>query len=156
MIGRWRGAPRAVVAVTAVYVLVLAGVGVTVHVGDLLRAGLHPYPWAPAWLNLYWSSLAVLDALAALLLLAARPSGAVLTGVIMATDLAANAYAGFGLKGLGLAEQAGLQRIAAFTAFVALTAPWLTGRLRDAGRAPARLPQSSSTPPRRPHASRPE
>ncbi|MFE4975028.1 hypothetical protein ACFRAR_23360 [Kitasatospora sp. NPDC056651] len=75
--------------------------------------------------------------LAALLLLAGRPAGVGLTCAIMATDLTANSYAVYRLQHSGLAEQPGIQRIAAFTALVLPTAPWLRGRLRAAGfRAP--------------------
>ncbi|MDV9196329.1 hypothetical protein [Streptomyces sp. Wh19] len=81
------------VALTMLYVAVLVLVGTASHLADLLRDGLHPYVWAPDWLNLYWSSLAVLDSAAALLLLRGRRAGVDLMCVVTVTDLAANWYA---------------------------------------------------------------
>lgn len=55
--------PRWVVALVAQYVVPLVAVGAASHIADLVRSGLHPYSWAPDWLTLYWSSLAVFDSL---------------------------------------------------------------------------------------------
>lgn len=50
-------------------------VGGVAHVADLVRHGLWPDAWAPGRLNLYWSSLAVLDPLAAVILLRGKRIG---------------------------------------------------------------------------------
>ncbi|GGU89859.1 hypothetical protein GCM10010211_65500 [Streptomyces albospinus] len=113
----------------AVYVVVLVFVGAASHVADLVRSGLHPYAWAPEWLNLYWSSLAAFDSLAALLLVSGRRAGMDLTCVITATDLMANWYAVYGIQHSGFFAQPGLQRLTAFTLLVLATGPFVRSRL---------------------------
>ncbi|MBB6439754.1 hypothetical protein [Streptomyces candidus] len=108
---------------------VLLLVGAVSHVTDLLHYGLQPYDWAPRWLNFYWSSLALLDLLAAALLISGKRRGTDLACVIMATDLAANWYATYGIQHSNLAAQPGLQRLVAFTAFVLGTAPFVRRHL---------------------------
>ena len=68
---RWQGVPRSVLLVVAVLVAVL-GYGGVVHVVQLAIGGWPPYRWAPIWLASYFTSLTLLDPLAALLL---GPSG---------------------------------------------------------------------------------
>lgn len=128
---RWIGqTPRWVVALIVLYVIVLVFVGAASHVAALFRSGLHPYPWAPQWLNLFWSSLALFDSLAAVLLVGGKRSGVDLTCAIMATDLAANWYAAYGIQHTTLATQPGLERLTAFTLLVFITGPFLRSRLR--------------------------
>lgn len=117
------------VALVAVYVAVLVFVGAASHLADLVRSGLRPYGWAPDWLNLYWSSLAVCDSLAALLLVSGRKAGVDLTCVIMATDLMANWYAAYGIQHSDFLAQPGLQRLTAFTLLVLVTGPMVRSRL---------------------------
>jgi hypothetical protein len=127
---RWiRRAPRWVVGLVTVYVVVLVVVGAASHIADLVLSGPHPYRWAPDWLNLYWSSLAVFDSLAALLLVSGRRAGVDLTCVVMATDLMANWYAAYGIQHSGFFAQPGLQRLAAFTLLVLATGPFVRSRL---------------------------
>ncbi|GAB7035945.1 hypothetical protein AB0G35_31135 [Streptomyces sp. NPDC021749] len=116
-------------ALVAVYVVVLVCVGATSHITDLVRSGLHPYGWAPDWLNLYWSSLAVSDSLAALLLVSGRKVGVDLTCVVMTTDLMANWYAAYGIQHNDFFAQPGLQRLTAFTLLVLATGPMVRSRL---------------------------
>lgn len=129
MIGWIRQAPRWVVALVAVYVVVLVFVGAASHIADLVHSGLHPYSWAPDWLNLYWSSLAVFDSLAALLLVSGRKTGVDLTCVVVATDLMANWYAAYGIQHSDFFAQPGLQRLTAFTLLVLATRPMVRSRL---------------------------
>ncbi|MGY5125749.1 hypothetical protein [Streptomyces nigrescens] len=117
------------VALVLVYVVVMAFVGAASHIADLARSGLYPYAWAPDWLNLYWSSLAVFDSLAALLLISGRQAGVDLTCVIMATDLTANWYAAYSIQHSDFSTQPGLQRLTAFTVLVFTTAPFVRSRL---------------------------
>ncbi|MET9861751.1 hypothetical protein ABZY93_20990 [Streptomyces smyrnaeus] len=112
--------------------LIAAGllfVGGVAHLLDLLRHGLHPYDWAPTWLNLYWSSLVVLDPLAAVLLFRGKRRSADLACAIMATDLAANWYAVYGIQHSDFLAQPGLQRLTAFGAFVLVCTPFLRKHL---------------------------
>ncbi|MEU5209076.1 hypothetical protein [Streptomyces sp. NPDC020742] len=127
---RWASrAPWWVVALVTVYVAVLVFVGAVSHLTDLIRSGLHPYSWAPDWLNLYWSALAAFDSLAALLLVLGRRAGVDLMCVIMATDLMANWYAAYGIQHSDFSAQPGLQRLAAFTLLGLATGPFVRSRL---------------------------
>ncbi|MEU7011298.1 hypothetical protein [Streptomyces sp. NPDC046332] len=85
--------------------------------------GLHPYDWAPGRLNLYWSPLALFDALAALFLIRGKRRGTDLACAIMATDLAANWYAVYGVHHSNLAAQPGLRRLTVLAVLVLGTAP---------------------------------
>lgn len=123
--------PRWTVISVCVIAAVLLFVGAFAHVTDLLSHGLHPYDWAPGWLNLYWSSLALFDALAAVLLIQGKRRGTDLACAIMATDLAANWYAVYGIQHSNLAAQPGLQRLAVFAALVLGTAPFIRRHLTN-------------------------
>ncbi|MEU7298363.1 hypothetical protein AB0A76_35125 [Streptomyces exfoliatus] len=129
MIGWMHHTPRWAVIAVCVIAAVLLFVGASSHVTDLLSHGLHPYGWAPGWLNLYWSSLALFDALAAMLLVRGERRGIDLACGIMATDLAANWYAVYGIQHSTLAAQPGLQRLTAFAALVLGTAPFIRRHL---------------------------
>lgn len=124
-----RLAPRWTVIWVCVIAAVLLFVGASAHVTDFLRHGLHPYGWAPGWLNLYWTSLALFDTLAAMFLIRGKRLGTDLACVIMATDLAANWYAAYGIQHSSLAAQPGLQRLTVFAAFVLGTTPFIRRRL---------------------------
>ncbi|WP_335935271.1 hypothetical protein [Streptomyces sp. PTD5-9] len=123
--------PRWTVISVCVIAAVLLFVGAFAHVTDLLSHGLHPYDWAPGWLNLYWSSLALFDALVAVLLIQGKRRGTDLACVIMATDLAANWYADYGIQHSNIAAQPGLQRLAVFAALVLGTAPFIRRHLTN-------------------------
>jgi hypothetical protein len=120
-----RHSPRWAVVSVCVTSAVLLFVGAASHVTDLLRHGLRPYDWAPGWLNLYWSSLALFDTLAAVLLIRGERRGVDLACLIVATDLAANWYAVHGIQNSSLADQPGLQRLTLFAALVLGTAPFI-------------------------------
>lgn len=104
-------------------------VGAVAHLVDLVQHGLYPYGWAPTWLNLYWTSLAVLDPLAAVLLLGGRRRGADLACAIMVTDVAANWYAVYGIQHSGLLAEPGLQRLTIFALYVVVVTPFLRKHL---------------------------
>ncbi|MFB9606757.1 hypothetical protein ACFFTQ_27730 [Streptomyces roseofulvus] len=129
MIGWMHHSPRWTVISVCVIAAALLFVGASAHVTDLLSRGLHPYGWAPEWLNLYWSSLALFDALAAVLLIRGKRRGTDLACAIMATDLAANWYAVYGIQHSSLTAQLGLQRLTVFAAFVLGTAPFIRRHL---------------------------
>lgn len=124
-----RRTPLWVVTVVCAIAAGLLLVGAVVHVTDLLHHGLQAYDWAPGWLNLYWSSLAFLDPLAAALLISGKRRGTDLACVIVATDLIANWYATYTIQSSSLAAQPGLQRLLAFTALVLGTAPFVRRHL---------------------------
>ena len=67
--------------------------GGVVHVVQLTTGGWPPYQWAPSWLAIYFTSLTVLDPLAAFLLWARQTSGLCIGIAVLVTDAAANAYA---------------------------------------------------------------
>lgn len=123
----------AVVTVCAVALLI----GTYTHLTDLFTHGLRPHAdFAPRWLDLYWTSLAVLDPLALFLLVRAAVRGRGTGGLwllcgVMVTDLAANAYAVYGPLHSRVQEQPGLQRLLLFGLFVAVTAPWLHQELHS-------------------------
>jgi hypothetical protein len=95
---RWQGVPRSILLAVGVLVAVLCYGGV-VHVVQLAVGGWPPYRWAPVWLASYFTSLTLLDPLAALLLWARRAIGLYLAILILATDAAANGYAAYNLPG---------------------------------------------------------
>ncbi|MEV8514886.1 hypothetical protein [Dactylosporangium sp. NPDC051484] len=66
---------------------------------QLVTGGWPPYPWAPIWLAIYFTSLTLLDPLAAALLLARRAIGLYLAALVLVTDAAANWYATYCLPG---------------------------------------------------------
>ncbi|MFF2727190.1 hypothetical protein ACFVS9_04685 [Streptomyces sp. NPDC058008] len=113
----------------AVYVVALVLVGAASHIADLARSGPHPYGWAPDRLNLYWSSPAVFDSLAALLLVSGKRADVDLTCVIMATDLTANWYAAYGIQHSDFFAEPGLRRLTVFTLLVLATGPLIRSRL---------------------------
>ncbi|PZG16931.1 hypothetical protein C1I95_16525 [Micromonospora craterilacus] len=92
---RWAGVPRRV-RVLVVAVVVVFAYGGIVHLGDLLgvRPG-GPDASTPTWLLFYFTSLTVLDPLAALLLALRRVEGLLLGCAILVTDAAANGYANY-------------------------------------------------------------
>ena len=129
--GWWRTAPRWVVLTTVAIAVVFLGVGTVTHVTDFLSGGLMSHPWAPRWLNLYWTSLAIADTTAGVLLLAGRRRGIELAMAIMVTDLLANAYAAVVVRNEELLAEPGMVRIAAFTAVVLVIGPLVRPHLRS-------------------------
>ena len=129
-----RRTPRWVAALVLTYAALLAGVGASTHLADLVCCGLYRYGWAPGWLNLYWASLVLADFAAALLLLYGRRTGLYLACVVLSTDLAANAYAVYALRHSSVATQPGLQRVAAGTVLLLGTAPAVRSRLPTGAR----------------------
>lgn len=115
--------PRWVVGSVVVVALALLAVGTVSHVGEFIRDGWTPYPWAPRWLNVYWTSLALFDTAAAVLMLAGRRLGIDLAMAIMITDLTANAYAATYVRHANPLAEMGVLRLAVFTVVVLMLAP---------------------------------
>jgi hypothetical protein len=63
--------------------------GTTTHLMDMAAVGFLGYP-APPWINAYWTSLTLLDPLAALLLVFRTRYGVMLGLAIMVSDIAIN------------------------------------------------------------------
>jgi hypothetical protein len=69
--------------------------GTVVHAVDLAGRGLSLYAQYPIGLSAYFTSLVILDALAAILLVLRRRSGLVLGVAVLITDFAANGYTSY-------------------------------------------------------------
>lgn len=69
------------------------GIGTCTHIENTMRAGLMPLPLQPLACNLYWTSLTLLDPLAAFLLVVRPRLGLALSAAIMVSDVSVNAYA---------------------------------------------------------------
>jgi hypothetical protein len=68
-----------------------------IHVSDLLTHGWLPYRFAPLPFNIYWTSLTLLDALAAIVLLYHLRVGLAFALVIITSDVALNLFGRFEL-----------------------------------------------------------
>jgi hypothetical protein len=129
---KWRRYPRAVKILFAVYALGFL-FGTWNHVLDLRHGGFLPYTYAPLAFNIYWTSLTVLDPLAAFLLFKLPYCGMVLAVLIMVSDLAVNLYAGCILfPGTTILDTTLLSQIG-FGVFLFVTVPMAWRRLRKAG-----------------------
>ena len=73
----------------ALYIFGLA-YGTRNHIIDICNDGFLGYTYVPLPINIYWTSLTVLDPLAIILLLFSSFSGMLLSVFIMATDIAVN------------------------------------------------------------------
>lgn len=67
-------------------------IGTTTHTLDLITFGWLPYDFRPLPWNIYWTSLTVLDPLAAALIWVRERWGVVLGTAIMASNIAVNGY----------------------------------------------------------------
>ncbi|RPF34958.1 hypothetical protein [Streptomyces sp. TLI_185] len=86
---RWGDRPIWVRCVAGAYVIgFLEGAGA--HAYFLATGGLHTYGYAPMPVQLLFHALLLLDPLVALLIVRARPSGALLAAAVMLLDLAGN------------------------------------------------------------------
>lgn len=65
------------------------------HIIQVWQGGWLPYRFAPLPLNIYWTSLTLLDPLAAVLLLWRPLAGLLLALLIIASDVAVNFFARF-------------------------------------------------------------
>lgn len=127
---RWRGVPRSIRLVVAVQIAVLT-YGGAVHVVQLATGGWPPYGWAPTSLATYFTSLTLLDPLAASLLWARRRIGLYLGILVLVTDAAANGYAVYGLSGSTATARVSQAIISALALATVITArrvrSWMRG-----------------------------
>jgi hypothetical protein len=110
--------------------------GACAHVLDLARGGPHVYAaFGPPPLQVFFVALVVLDPLAAVLTLRARPSGIRLAGAVMTLDVLANWYVNrswVAADPTRLLRPVGLLPISLFGLFVVATAPALLRAVRGA------------------------
>ena len=93
-------------------------IGVLSHGRDFLTHGWRPYRWGSIPLEMFWTSLILLDvSVVALLLVGWRRSGLLAAFAIMTLDVAANSY---GLFGMGI--QAFAPKLVMQTAFLGFVA----------------------------------
>lgn len=117
----WSGPARR--SCQAVYIAAF-GVATFNHAQVLIVGGWLPYRGVSLWINAYWTSLTVLDALAIVLLVFRPRWGLGLAILIMISDVAVNGYvASMGLPGQFWSPALAMQ--ATFLVFVLLTARWL-------------------------------
>jgi hypothetical protein len=88
------------------------------HWRDIWRGGWLPYRASPLSMNWYWSSLAAIDFIAAILLFVRPRAGALLTLVIIVSDVGVNSYAVYGLGYNSWLSFLSLQLQTAFLGFV--------------------------------------
>ncbi|MCS0322807.1 hypothetical protein [Vibrio diabolicus] len=98
-------------------------VGGVVHLYDNIANGFLPYDFAPRWLNIYWSSLGLLDLLAVYLLVKHRRSGLVLMLLILTTNVIFSSHAHYTLEILD--NNAALQMKTLFLGFSFGVSVWL-------------------------------
>lgn len=103
--------------------LCLAAGGST-HVMDIARGGFLPYDSVPIPINIFWTSLAVLDFAAVLLLWKHRNAGVLLTVAIMCADVSINSYASYVLD-IPFKSFAPLQAQSIFLGFVLGTSAFI-------------------------------
>lgn len=138
--GRWRALPR---RARLVLVLYAGGFleGACSHAADLVRGGLHAYAaFGPVPLQVFFVALVVLDPLAVLLTLRARPSGIRLAAAVVTLDVLANWYVNWPwvkADPARLLHPVGLLPITLFGVFVLASAPALPRALDGRGAAAA-------------------
>lgn len=100
------------------------GIGAFNHARDFLAYGWRPYSWGPTVLEIFWTSLILLDLLIiALLLSRFKRSGLLLAGAIMIADVVANTYALVVLKIAAFGVAVPLQ--ATFLGFILGSIPFI-------------------------------
>ncbi len=119
----WKSARTADRIIILIYILAFTGASYN-HIADLARHGLFPYTslfGVPPALNIYWTSLTLLDPLAILLLFLRPRAGCLFYLLIMLTDVPINIYANMVYWEQPLFESPGLIMQIAFLLFLLLT-----------------------------------
>ena len=121
---RWGDRPVWVRCVAGAYAIGFLE-GTAAHAYFLATGGLHAYGYAPLPVQLLFHALLLLDLLVAVLIVRARPSGALLAAAVMLLDLAGNwdgAWHAVLADPTAYLRPAGLLPITAFGIFVVITA----------------------------------
>jgi hypothetical protein len=107
--------------------LVCFGIGAFNHARDFLTYGWRPYIWAPTILEIFWTSLILLDLLViALHFSQFKRSGLLLAAAVMIADVIANTYALVVLKIAAFGVAVPLQ--ATFLGFILGSVPFIWPR----------------------------
>jgi hypothetical protein len=93
------------------------------HANDIWQGGWLPYGLAPLPINAFWTALAGIDLLAAVLLLWHPRAGVFIALLIMVADVAVNSYAKYGLGFGGWYTDLSVQLQSLFLGFVAGLSP---------------------------------
>jgi hypothetical protein len=131
----WKQSNMLTKIILGIYVIAFLGATFN-HVSDLVRGGLFPYTvwWGvPLCLNVYWTSLTILDPLAIVLLLGRVRIGCVCYLLIMISDVAINIYADIVYWKQPLLQSHGLMLQTGFLVFLILT----VGKIWNAARGAA-------------------
>ena len=113
--------------ILAVYMIAFAAATWN-HAADIMTAGLFPYDkfWdVPCWMNVYWTSLTILDPLAIMVLLFYLRPGLLIYFIIMFSDVAINVYANYTFWNIPLLEHFFLLNQVFFLLFLCATAPFI-------------------------------
>lgn len=97
--------------------------GACAHIRDIIWRGFPPYTDVPLAINVYWTSLIVLDLLVASCLLVQRRLAALLAVAVMASDILVDVYEASKLGHQSILTNFPLQGICVFGVFVFVTAP---------------------------------
>jgi hypothetical protein len=112
------------------YTVCLIGAGMN-HAYDIWQGGWLPYRAAPAPINLDWTSLALFDPLAAVLLWWRMKAGLVLTAAIIISDVAVNSYGRYVLGYSGWYSDVSIQLQTLFLGFVLGSLPFAWSRTNE-------------------------
>lgn len=113
--------------ILAVYMIAFAAATWN-HVADIITAGMFPYDqfWdVPCWMNVYWTSLTLLDPLAIVVLLFYLRPGLLFYFLIMFSDVAINIYANYTFWKIPFLENYFLASQVLFLLFLCVTAPFI-------------------------------
>ena len=97
--------------------------GASAHAYDILRRGFLPYKGAPFPMNIYWTSLLVLDLLVVGFTYARPRIAALLAVALMVSDIVVDCYAVSALDHQRIVTNFRLDGILLFGVFVFVTAP---------------------------------
>ncbi|MFZ5940358.1 MAG: hypothetical protein ACOYXB_07270 [Bacteroidota bacterium] len=119
----WKESSPADRIILVIYILAFAGATFN-HVSDLVEFGFFPYSamyGVPAFMNIYWTALTLLDPLAILVLLLHVRRGCLFYLAIMLSDVTINLFAEIKYWKQPLTESYGLILQVAFLLFLLFT-----------------------------------
>lgn len=103
-----------------IYILCMAGAALN-HLNDVISGGILPYTYAPLALNIYWTSLTVIDPLVIILLIFKLWTGIYAVAAVIFTNVPINAFAEHVIFKTGMFTHWQTQSQLAFGIFVLLT-----------------------------------
>ena len=105
------------------------------HLIDIRSQGLLPYKFAPIYLNFFWTSLVIIDPLAAILLLIRVRIGLYFSIVVILVDLAVNIPYFFFIGGVGAGAKGIVLSQMIFALFLFFTFPYVRKSILKSTRA---------------------